>query len=205
MDSDNRYRSWVVDGISRSVPPDWIFPTGAVLNVFSYWHHGDSVKGIAPMKTFTRNDLSFFLNDERKKRYVKNFEDVKRLFTAIDKEAVKQGLLKSNQTRSSDTINIFMKCKYIWNISECTSKGCKRNFTKLSWATIIREQLRMRRRSKTTRMVHDDDQNEEEEEEEERAPECRQRRGSIMMTPPAAGGGYEQEDESTDSSNESNS
>jgi hypothetical protein len=47
--------------------------SGAVVrNVFGYcWHHGDTVKRIATMKTFPRNHLSFFLNNEQEKRYLR--------------------------------------------------------------------------------------------------------------------------------------
>ena len=46
--------------------------------------------------------------------------------------------------------NTIDTCKHVWNIPEYTAKGCNRNFVKISWATAIREQIRIRGYDVTT-------------------------------------------------------
>jgi hypothetical protein len=41
---------WNINGSFRRVPSDWGFPTGAIVNIYVYWHHGDPVRKISPMK-----------------------------------------------------------------------------------------------------------------------------------------------------------
>lgn len=135
------YNRWIVNGIQRCLPPDWIFPTGPAVHAYQYWHHGDEVKKIVPLKMLKRSDLNFFTDD--KKRYLRNFEEVKQLFQILDNEAKSKGLLKENMSRS-DTMDVYKKCKGVFGIPELTDKGRKRNFVKLAWGTIVRERKRLK-------------------------------------------------------------
>ncbi len=56
----NGYNSWIVSGIERHLPPDWTFPSSPSIHVYQYWHHGDEVKKIIPMKSLKPSDLSHF-------------------------------------------------------------------------------------------------------------------------------------------------
>eukprot|EP00978_Attheya_sp_CCMP212_P049621 scaffold688588_cov126-Attheya_sp.AAC.1 len=85
----NVYDTWVVDSMFRRVPPDWQFPQGPVLNVYQYWHHGDMVRKISPLKNLEHLDVTHFKG--KKKRYSKNLDEVQFLFSMLDKEARRLG------------------------------------------------------------------------------------------------------------------
>jgi hypothetical protein len=131
----NVYETWVVDNMFRRVPPDWQFPQGPVLNVYQYWHHGDTVQKISPLKNLEQLDVSHFKG--KKKRYSKNLEEVQFLFRMLDKEARLLGVLPENPTRQ-DTIQSFYKAKSIWGLGDTTPTGKKRNYAKITWGTIMR-------------------------------------------------------------------
>ena len=58
--ANDEWNRWVVvGGFFRRIPFDWVFPSGPVLNVYQYWHHGDENKKISPRKKSTRADLSW--------------------------------------------------------------------------------------------------------------------------------------------------
>jgi hypothetical protein len=44
------HKLWLTDGILWRVPSDWEFPAGPVLSIYRYWHHGDEVRSISPLK-----------------------------------------------------------------------------------------------------------------------------------------------------------
>lgn len=150
MNDNNNYFSWVVEGIRRKVPPDWTFPNGPVVNVYKYWHHGDSNRRIVPMKNLKRCDLTQFEKIEEKKRYLGDFEEAKKVCMMIDKEARRKDLLKEENQTESDTTDIYYKCKNALGIPEHTEKHRKRNFAKLKVATVVREWRRLKKRRTTT-------------------------------------------------------
>ncbi|GFH47913.1 hypothetical protein CTEN210_04389 [Chaetoceros tenuissimus] len=149
--NDDGYQYWVVNGIRQKVPPDWTFPNGPIVNVYKYWHHGDANHGIAPLKKFVRSDLTQFDNIEGKKRYLQNFDEVKKVCTMIDQEAVKKDLLKENQTES-ETVDIYYACKNVLGIPERTEKNRKRNFAKLKVNTVVREWRRLKHKRSDVRL-----------------------------------------------------
>ena len=142
--NNDGYQYWIVNGIRRKVPPNWTFPNGPIVNIYKYWHHGDENHGIAPMKKFVRSDLTQFEKIEGKKRYLENFEEVKKVCRMIDEEASRNELLKDSQTES-ETTDIFYKCKNVLGIPERTPKNRKRNFAKLKVATVVREWRRLKK------------------------------------------------------------
>jgi hypothetical protein len=131
----NVYDMWVINNMFRRVPPDWEFPQGPVLNVYQYWHHGDTVRKVSPLKNLEQLDVIHFKGN--RKRYGKNLEEVQFLFGMLDTEACRLGLLHENPTRQ-DTIKAFYKANHIWGLGDTTPTGKKRNFTKITWGTVMR-------------------------------------------------------------------
>ena len=87
------------------------------------------------MKNFTRHDLSWVSGE--KKRYLRNLEEVTFLFKKLDKEAAKSNLLGDKLTRT-DTIKAFHACKHVFQINSHTAQGRKRNWSKITWGSVIR-------------------------------------------------------------------
>jgi len=170
---NGKFRLWNVDGVRRRIPPDWVFPLGPIMNVYVYWHHGDEVRKISPMKLFQHKDLAIFTSDKR--RYKKNFEEVSQLFKMLDKEAERMGLLKDFPTRDN-TIKAYYQCKGVLGISDKTPLGRKRTWVKIAWGTVIRERKRMKKQ-------RTDAENREQvrEEEEEQDTQQQQHDGTRMQ------------------------
>lgn len=126
---------WTIGGYFRRVPPDWVFPGGTILNVYEYWIHGDEVKGIVPMRLLTRQDLAWCKG--AKKRYPKNLDECRFIFSLLDAESKRLGLWKEKPSRA-ETIQAFYKAKDVWGITETTPQGKKRKFEKIAWSSIMR-------------------------------------------------------------------
>ena len=140
---------WLIDGALRRVPPDWEFPKGAILNMYRLWHHGDEVRKISPLKFLERKDLNW----KREARWIKSLSDCRKVCKKIDDEAKAKGFLTDNPKRN-EVVQAFYKVKYVFGLSETTPKGRKRNFTKLTLGTVIRELSRQKKRR--TQEIEDD-------------------------------------------------
>ena len=147
MGSD-QYGRWAIKGLFRHVPPDWTFPVGPLLNCYIYWHHGDDNRKISPLKLIKRSDLTWVTG--AKKRYLRNLDENRSLFTKLDKEARSQGfLLDGNMTRA-DTIEAYYASKDVLGIPDKTPKGRKRNWAKLSWSSVVKYINEQNKRSRTS-------------------------------------------------------
>jgi hypothetical protein len=136
---------WSINGRFSRVPPDWIFPLGAAANVYVYWIHGDENRRISPMRVLEHCDLAWCKGD--KKRYPKNLQECRFLFQMIENEVMRLGLWRDKPSRA-ETIDSFYKSKGVWGLSELTPGGSKRNFSKLTWTTVLKV---MPREKKLTR------------------------------------------------------
>ena len=130
------FKRWEIGGFFRRVPENWIFPFGPVLSIYLYWHHGDEVKGISPMKYIQKYDLMWVKN--KKKRYAKNLEECQFVFKKLDFEASRKGLLPKYNLSRDDTIQIYYATKHVLGIPDTTPKGRKRNWSKLAWSSVAR-------------------------------------------------------------------
>ena len=70
------------DGKFRRVPPGWVFPKGALLNAYQYWHWGDEVNGVHPIKNLEPCDLEW-----SEGRHKKDLEELSFLCGKLDEEA----------------------------------------------------------------------------------------------------------------------
>ena len=77
---------WSINGRFSRVPPDWIFPLGAAVNVYVYWIHGDENRRISPMRVLEHCDLAWCKGD--KKRYPKNLQECRFLFQMVENEVM---------------------------------------------------------------------------------------------------------------------
>ena len=136
---------WSINGRFSRVPPDWIFPLGAAANVYVYWIHGDENRRISPMRVLEHCDLAWCKGD--KKRYPKNLQECRFLFQMIENEVMRLGLWRDKPSRA-ETIDSFYRSKGVWGLSELTPGGSKRNFSKLTWKTVLKV---MPREKKLTR------------------------------------------------------
>jgi hypothetical protein len=134
--ANDEWNRWVVvGGFFRRIPFDWVFPSGPVLNVYQYWHHGDENKKISPRKKSKRPDLSWCKNE--KKQYMKNLEECSFIFKKLDAEAKRKGLMPRMPTRDQ-TIATYYASKHVMGVAEVTPTGRKRNWAKLAWGTVVR-------------------------------------------------------------------
>ena len=129
------YHRWAINGFYRRVPPDWKFPLGPILNVYLYWHHGDEVKRISPLKLITRHDLTWVKGE--KKRFLKNLDECQFIFGRLDAEARRKGIMVENLTRD-DTIQMYYLTKDMLCVSDTTPTGRKRNWAKLTWGSVAK-------------------------------------------------------------------
>ena len=92
------------DGKFRRVPPGWVFPKGALLNAYQYWHWGDEVNGVHPIKSLEPCDLEW-----SEGRHKKDLEELSFLCGKLDEEAKSKGILATNVDRTASS-SIYFDC-----------------------------------------------------------------------------------------------
>lgn len=120
------------DGKLRRVPPNWTFPKGSLLNVYQYWHWGDEVSRIHPIKKLQRIDLAWSSG-----RHLRDLEEVSFLCGKIDEEAQRKGILATNSDRVATT-SIFYDCVDVLGVPKYTPGNRKRNMAKISWSSVLK-------------------------------------------------------------------
>eukprot|EP00980_Cylindrotheca_fusiformis_P016325 scaffold4847_cov89-Cylindrotheca_fusiformis.AAC.12 len=143
MDRTGLHKLWMIDGKLRRVPPNWSFPSGPFIDTYQYWHHGDEAEQISPMIYFTKKDVSWNKNQNR---WVKNLEEAQHICRKLDKAAKEKNLLSEVPGRI-EVINAFYGAKDVFGISDTTPTGRKRNFSKMTLGTIVREARRNAKRT----------------------------------------------------------
>ena len=118
------------DGKMRRVPPGWTFPMNQLLQMYQYWHCGNQVQKICPMKFFDNQDVSF-LGDSSRVR----LNEVKRLMEIIDKTARQNGASPTTKMNMSTTNTCFLHGKAGLNIPTTTPTGRKRDIGTLKWSS----------------------------------------------------------------------
>jgi hypothetical protein len=142
---ENSRLLWWLYSTLRRVPSDWEFPAGPVLNIYRYWHHGDEVRSISPLKLLIKRDLSW----KKGVRWVRQLEEVKRICRQLDKEAKDHGYLSDKPSRIQ-VVHAFYKAKHVFGLNDKTPKGRKRNFGKMTLGTIAREHSRAKQRASSS-------------------------------------------------------
>jgi hypothetical protein len=113
--------------------------------MYRYWHHGDEVRSISPLKLLIKRDLSW----KKGVRWVRQLEEVKRVCRQLDKEAKDNGYLSDKPSRIQ-VVQAFYKAKHVFGLSDKTPKGRKRNFGKMTLGTIARERSRGKQRASSS-------------------------------------------------------
>lgn len=120
------------DGKLRRVPPNWPFPKGSLLNVYQYWHWGDEVNHVHPIKNLQRKDLEW-----SNERHLKDLEEVSFLCGKIDEEAKRKGILATNSDRVATT-SIYYDCVGVLGVPRYTPQNKKRNMAKIAWSSVLK-------------------------------------------------------------------
>lgn len=98
MRPQKRYRH--PDGVERRVPVGWKFPSKLPLqDLYAYWHIGDEINNIVPMKFLEFTDMDQF---GPRSRYL--LSNARRVMTMIDKRATADDLLVRG-TMTRDEVN----------------------------------------------------------------------------------------------------
>ncbi len=120
------------DGTLRKVPPDWTFPMNQLQQMYQYWHCGNQLQKICPMKYFHSSDVSF-LGDSTRIR----LNEVKQLMEIIDKTASQNGAKPTKKMNMSSTNTCFLRGKVGLKIPTTTPTGRKRDIGRLKWSSAI--------------------------------------------------------------------
>lgn len=139
ISSSGGYKVWKIDGIIRKVPPNWEFPFGPILEIYKLWHHGEANNGIAPMKYFVKTDVSW----KEGKRWTKSLSEVRGLCAKLDEEAERLDLLKQSPD-VQDTERAFFAAKDVFGLDNFTPTGRPRDWSLISWGTVIRDMSRQK-------------------------------------------------------------
>ena len=131
----------------RRVPPSWQFPRLALQGMYSYWHCGDEVNNIPPMKFLERRDLKHL-----GRRAPSTYWEIQQVVTLIDDCAKAKGL-QVRDTMSHTVVNSLYansKAAIAELVPAQTKSGRKRNITRLKYPTVIREILKKRKQDNST-------------------------------------------------------
>ena len=120
------------DGTLRKVPSDWTFPMNQLQQMYQYWHCGNQLLKICPMKYFHSSDVSF-LGDSTRIR----LNEVKQLMEIIDKTAGENGAKPTKKMNMSSTNTCFLRGKVGLKIPTTTPTGRKRDIGRLKWSSAI--------------------------------------------------------------------
>lgn len=121
------------DGSTRRAPPDWIFPHGTLLELYTLWHLGDPANRISPLKKFTLSDISFTGNRARM-----NLSEARCLVAVLDEEAAKAGKRISAKPSHSEIVELFRLGVNGLNIPLKTPGGRIRDIFRLKWTTLTK-------------------------------------------------------------------
>lgn len=113
-----------------SVPDSLRIPTDTTcLHACVNWFIGNEALNLPPLKFINPADVKCVNTRKR-------LSDLKYLMTKIQSEALKHGLVISNNIQVPTLIDIYNRCKNSIQISGRTQKGRKRRTGQLSWITV---------------------------------------------------------------------
>jgi len=133
VDGPNNSKMWFNRGVFRRVPPTWVFPTTASLQVvYVLWHTRDSVSGVCALKELTNLDVNWL------KTGCRRLEELRFLMMKLDREAERQGILPNGgDLTAADCAHILPLVQGALRVPLRTPKGRKRFLSRLKWPTLI--------------------------------------------------------------------
>ena len=128
------------DAVRRRVPPTWTFPHVSLITLYKYWHCGDEVNRVSPMRDFTPTDVGFLGG-----RAKINLTDVKFMCKVIDEEAIRQGKTPRRYMSHADAGSCFHAGKLALGVPATTPTGKSRNLASMKWSSALRYMTKKRK------------------------------------------------------------
>jgi len=122
-------------GIYRRVPTSWQFPKLKLQGMYQYWHSGDEVKNIPPMKFLENTDVQHL-----GKRARTTLGEIRKVMALIDNAAKAKGLpVKDRMTHTEiNTLYVHGESAIIDIVPTKTPTGRPRNVSSLKCDSVIR-------------------------------------------------------------------
>ncbi|EJK64045.1 hypothetical protein THAOC_15260, partial [Thalassiosira oceanica] len=125
------------DGKDRRVPPTWRFPSKLPLQtMYQYWHCGNDLSHMPPMKYLDNNDVRFL-----GKRAGTTLGETRRVMQMIDQRARAEGLAVGDTMTLNQVNSLYHvgERAILEALDDGTPSGRQRNVSRLKVGTVMRE------------------------------------------------------------------